>query len=66
MTDISLTPRDVDILRMLSQGRRAHDIALSQGVPVRHMRRDIRDLRERLSARTNIHAVVIAVRQDII
>ncbi|TYL51743.1 helix-turn-helix transcriptional regulator [Nocardioides sp. BGMRC 2183] len=64
--DDSWTSRELALLVALSQGESATHIATREQVSPRRVRREVRALRMRLSARTTIHAVAIAVRRHLI
>ena len=66
MHDQAIPEVDADLLVLLSRGGSTRQIAEERGTTIERVRRDTRELRRRLDASTNIHAVVIAIRRGII
>ncbi|MEM8988269.1 MAG: helix-turn-helix transcriptional regulator [Pseudomonadota bacterium] len=54
-----LTPRQRDVLMHIANGLRADEIAHELGVSVAMVRKHEADIRKRLGARTNAHAVFL-------
>lgn len=62
----AISPDDLTVLRMLSQGATVEVIARDLNVSVRTLRRRNRQLCDQLEVRTPIEAVVWAVRHQLI
>lgn len=63
---VSLTPREAEILWMLSKGKDAPQIALDLFISVHTVRGYVKDLRHKLSARSQLEAVAIAREQGLL
>lgn len=61
-----LTPREVEVLRLVSQGWVIQRIAEELGISPHTVRNHIRNLRQRLNAKTKLDAVMIAMRMGIL
>jgi DNA-binding NarL/FixJ family response regulator len=61
-----LTPREVEVLRLLAQGLSARDIAERLVLSLHTVRNYIRDVLLKLNAHSQLEAVAIAVRENII
>ncbi len=63
MPQRTCSPADADVLRMVARGWTTRRIAAHTSRTPRQVSDQLRAIRGRLGARTNIHAVVIAIRQ---
>lgn len=61
-----LTGRELEVLRLVSLGRRVPQIAEDLGISPHTVRNHIRNLRQRLEAKTKLDAVMIAMRLGIL
>lgn len=61
-----LTPREVEVLRLVSQGWVIQGIAEELAISPHTVRNHIRNLRQRLNAKTKLDAVMIAMRMGIL
>ncbi|MCQ3802547.1 MAG: LuxR C-terminal-related transcriptional regulator [bacterium] len=61
-----LTRRELEILRLVSHGRRVPQIAEELGISPHTVRNHIRNLRQRLNAKTKLDAVMTAMRLGIL
>ncbi|MCF6376346.1 hypothetical protein L2K70_01870 [Nocardioides KLBMP 9356] len=66
MSEDGMSESDVALLRLVAAGRTTRQVADSVGEPRSKVLLQLRAIREQLSARNNVHAVVIAVRRGII
>lgn len=60
------TTRERGLLAAIAGGASAADLAAADRLPVPQVRAEVRALRTRLGARTNVQAVVEAVRRGVI
>ena len=63
---VTLTPREAEILWMLAKGKDAPQIALDLFISVHTVRGYVKDLRHKLSARSQLEAVAIARQQGLL
>ncbi|MYC31223.1 MAG: PAS domain-containing protein [Chloroflexi bacterium] len=61
-----LTPRELEVLRLVSLGRETTQIALTLGISPHTVRNHVRNLRHKLNAATKLDAVVAAIRMGIL
>ncbi len=61
-----LTPREIDVLRLLVEGKANKDIACNFGVSIPSVKQHVANLREKLNAVDRTHAAVEAIRRGII
>ena len=61
-----LTPREVEVLRLVALGQDATEIAHDLGISLHTVRNHIRNLRHKLNAATKLDAVVKAIRLGIL
>ena len=66
MTQPDLRPVEVELLRGLAQGLTGARLGAALGCSATTARRRVRDLRTRLGARTDVHAVVLALRRGLL
>ena len=64
--DKALVEREVELLRLLSQGFDICGAARSMGVSDRTVRRTARDLEQKLAARTLFQAIYLATKRGLI
>ncbi len=61
-----LTPREVEVLRLVALGQDATEIAHDLGISLHTVRNHVRNLRHKLNAATKLDAVVKAIRLGIL
>ena len=66
LTDSGLSPREIDILRMLGEGHNTAEIASKLGVSERTVKSDLAQVTGRLGLRTRAQAIAYAVRVGVI
>jgi DNA-binding NarL/FixJ family response regulator len=64
--DLELTEREIDVLRMLSDGEVTRGIAQQLNYSERTVKNIVRDVLVKLDCRTRAHAVALATRQGVI
>ena len=62
----TLTPRELDVLRLLAEGQDVRRIAKSLGITLSTCRSQVKSLREKLGAHTQLEAVVKATRAGLL
>jgi DNA-binding NarL/FixJ family response regulator len=63
---VALSPRDVSVLRLLSDGQSTADIAVDLAYSESTIKNIIHDLVHQLGARNRAHAVAMAIRAGVI
>jgi DNA-binding NarL/FixJ family response regulator len=66
MSDESLTPREIEVLRKVSGGNRNRDIADSLFISEETVKVHVKHIMDKLGARDRTQAIAIAVRRGII
>jgi DNA-binding NarL/FixJ family response regulator len=66
LTDDDLTPREVDVLQLISAGNGNRDIAMALSITEDTVKGHVKHIMEKLGANDRTEAVVIAVRRGII
>ncbi len=61
-----IAPRELEVLRLVAQGRGTHEIADDLGISPHTVRNHVRHFRTKLKARTKLEAVLTAVRLGIL
>ena len=64
--DSPLTPREVDVLRLIADGQANTEIALRLGIGLGTVKGHVRDILEKLSAADRTQAAVVALRKGFI
>ena len=65
-TDSPLTPREVDVLRLIADGKANTEIAAALNIGLGTVKGHIRDILEKLSAADRTQAAVVALRKGFI
>ncbi|HJV04714.1 MAG TPA: response regulator transcription factor, partial [Actinomycetota bacterium] len=63
---VPLSPRYVDVLRLMAEGRTNREIALELGLSIYTVKNYVERIYERLGARDRVQAVTIALRAGLI
>jgi DNA-binding NarL/FixJ family response regulator len=63
---VTLSPRYVDVLRLMADGRTNREIALELGLSIYTVKNYVERIYERLGARDRVQAVTIALRAGLI
>ena len=61
-----LTPRETAVLRLVSMGGQYHDVAAALGLGHETIRSHLKKAQAKLGARSRVHAVAEALRQNLI
>lgn len=64
--EMKLSPRQLEILRLVAQGDTVKAVALSLGISVHTVKAHLKIAKERLHARTATHAAALAIQKGII
>jgi DNA-binding NarL/FixJ family response regulator len=66
VTDDSLTPREIDVLRLISRGNANKEIAAQLSVTEETVKGHVKNILAKLGARDRTHAVTIGLKRGII